>query len=384
MIQLEEEAGVNVKNQRSTYELLGAYRGFALAVAAVQMVLVAPAPTQLAGYVILGILGFYSLAKVFLPHYRGVRDGYLGLGVDVMFCTPPLLLTGGLTSPFLLYSLCPVIYAALVFPKWVALGGACFASISLVASFFLLNTSPVNFGFAGIYIIASFLIAVMPYTTNLNIYRRLEADAALKERRRLARQLHDTVVQALAYVNLKASLVTDTLAKGSLEQSLKELGQMKESLDSTYDEVRRTIDTLGRPSPETVEFVPALSHRVKEFSRKSGVKSLLSVTGDEFKLSPQAADELLHIVGEAMVNARNHAYATAVRVGVNRNGDRVVVNVKDNGRGFDLSAYYCGEKAQNHHGITIMKERAESLGGELVVTSAPGRGTEVNATLPLE
>ncbi|MFC1893594.1 sensor histidine kinase [Chloroflexota bacterium] len=375
---------MNVKNQRSAYELLGAYRGFALAVAAVQVVLVMPAPNRLSSYLILGALGVYSLAKVLLAHYRGARDGYLWLGVDVLLCTPPLFLTGGLTSPFLLYSLCPVIYAALVFPRWIALGGACFASISLVASLFLLHTSPVNFGFAGIYIIAGFLIAIMPYTTNLNIYRRLEEDAALKERRRLARQLHDTVVQALAYVNLKASLVTDTLAQGNLERSLKELGQMKESLDSTYDEVRRTIDTLGRPSPETVEFVPALSHRVKEFSRKCGLKSLLSVNGGEFKLSPQAADELLHIVGEAMVNAGNHAQATALRVAVNKNGNRVKVNVKDNGRGFDLPAYSCSEKAQNHHGITIMRERAESMGGEIAVNSALGKGTEVSVTLPLE
>ena len=108
------------------------------------------------------------------------------------------------------------------------------------------------------------------------------------------------------------------------------------------------------------------------------------MSGGEPKLSPQAADELLHIVGEAMVNARNHAQAATVEVNVNSNKDRVEVTVKDDGCGFDLSEYYQSQKAQNHHGLTIMKERAESLGGELVITSTPGSGTKINITIPSE
>ncbi len=376
---------MQAKNQRSAYQLLGAYRCFALAVAALQMVLVIPSPSaRLLSYLILGILGVYSLVMVLLPHYRGFREGYPGLGIDVVLCTLPLFLTGGLTSPFLFYALCPIIYAALIFPKLAALGCASLSSLSLLASLFFPKPSPVNFGFAGIFIIACFLVAIMPYTTNLNIYRRLEQDAALRERKRLARDLHDTVAQTLAYVNLKASLVTDTLAKGNLKRSLKELEQMKESLDSTYEEVRQAISALGRPSPGAVDFVSALSHQVKEFSQKSGIRTPLSVSGGELGLSPQAADELLHIVGEAMVNARNHAQATTLEVWVNKSGNRVEITIKDDGCGFDLSAYPHRQKAQNHRGIAMMKERAESLGGELVITSTPSNGTEVKVTAPLE
>lgn len=368
----------------SAYQLVSAYRVFALAVAAVQIVLLTPSSLQFISYLILGILGLYSLVRVLLPHYRGYREGYSGLGVDVVVCTFPLFLTGGLTSPFVLYSLSPIIGAAVFFPRVAALGCASFSSLSLVASLFFLNVAQVNFGSVGIYIIACFLIAILPYTANLNIYRQVEQDAALKERRRLARELHDSVAQALAYVNLKASLIKDTLAKGNLKRSLEELGLMKESLESTYEEVRRTIDTLGLPSPETADFVAALSHQVKEFSRKSGISSHLSVSGSEFKLSPQVADELLHIVGEAMVNARNHAGATTMEVGVNCDGGQVEVMVKDNGRGFDLDAYHHSWKAQNHHGIVIMEERAESLGGKLAMTSTLGAGTEIKVTMPLE
>ncbi len=375
---------MQAKTQRSAYELLGAYRTFALAVAALQLVLVTPPPsTQLLNYLILGVLGLYSLGRVFLPHYRSYREGYPGLVVDVVVSALPLFLTGGLASPFLFYSLCPIIYASLIFPKAVALGCASFISVSLVVSLLFPNLSTDNLSFAGIFIIACFLIGILPYTTNLSIYRRLERDAVLKERKRLARELHDTVAQTLAYVNLKTNLVTDTLAKGNLEKSLHELEQIKEILDSIYEQVRQAINTLGSSSPGTVDFVSALSHRVKEFGRKSNLRSRLSGSRDEINLSPQAANELLHIVGEAMVNARNHAQATTVEVRVDKHQDRVVVTIKDDGCGFDPSAYYSTEKAQDHHGLTIMKERAESLGGNLEVTSTPDNGTEIKANIPL-
>ncbi len=379
------EAGLQIRSQKSTYELLGAYRSFALAVAALQIVLVAPPPaTRLLTYLILGTLGLYSLVRVFLPYYRGFREGYPGLVLDVVLSTLPLFLTGGLSSPFLFYSLCPIIYAALIFTKRIALGCAFLSSVSLVTSLFYPYPSQVNLGFVGIYVIACFLIGILPYTTNLSLYRRLEQDVVLRERKKLARELHDTVAQTLAYINLKTSLVVDTLAKGDLKRSLKELEQIKESLDSTYEAVRQAINTLGSPTPGAVDFVSALSHQVKEFSRKSHLKGFLSVSGDGLKLSPQVADELLHIVGEAMVNARNHAQATTVEVAVNSNEHRVGVTVNDDGGGFDPSNRHRSQEGQNHHGLTIMKERAESLGGKLVVTSTPGKGTEVKVNIPLE
>ncbi len=380
-----ERAGdeeVQAKSQRSAYELLGAYRVFSLAVAGLQMVLV-PSDSNLTGYIVLGVLGVYSLAKVFLPYYRGYREGYPVLAGDVVLSVTPLFLTGGLTSPFLFYSICPIIYAALIFTRVIAMSCASLVSASMIASLFISSFSLASFGFAGIYIIACFLVAILPYTTNLSIYRRLEQDAAMKERKKLARELHDSVAQTLAYVNLKANMVTDTLARGELRRSLRELEQMKESLDSTYEDVRQAIDTLGRPeSEEGVDFVSALSHQVKEFGRKSSIKSFLSLSGGEPRLSPQAADELLHIVGEAMTNARNHASAATVRIEVNTNGEQVQITIRDDGCGFDLAGFNSGDKAQEHHGITIMTERAEVLGGELAITSAPGQGTEVRVTIP--
>ena len=78
------------------------------------------------------------------------------------------------------------------------------------------------------------------------------------------------------------------------------------------------------------------------------------------------------------------ATATTVEVGVNCNANQVEVTVKDNGYGFDLAAYRDSPKAQNHHGLVIMKERAESLRGKLAMNTAPGMGTEVKVAIPLE
>ncbi|MFC2068589.1 sensor histidine kinase [Chloroflexota bacterium] len=374
-----------LKLKNPTYQLLAVYRGFALILAAVQIILIAPPPTTLVTvYVVLGVLGLYSLIRVLLPNYQHYREVYVGLGTDALVCTLPLFLTGGLASPFLLYSLSPIIYAALIFPKPAAFSCAGFISLSLIGSLFFLKTFQPNFGFIGIYIIASFLIAIMPYTANLNIYRRLEQEAALKERKKLARELHDTVAQTLVYVNLKANLITDTLAKGNLDRSVKELSEMKESLDSTYDEVRRTIDSLGHPNQQTIDFIPALSLKVKEFSHDSQIQSRLLQTKDKPKLSPQIANELLYIVGEAMTNVRHHAQATNMEVGIHQNSNGLEIMIKDNGHGFDLETCYQNQESQNHHGLIIMQERAESLGGKVDITSTPNNGTDVKITIPTE
>ena len=84
------------------------------------------------------------------------------------------------------------------------------------------------------------------------------------------------------------------------------------------------------------------------------------------------------------VNAAKHAQPTIVEVGINHNGNQLEVIVKDNGYGFDLAEYYRTRNSSGHHGLSIMKERAESLGGDLMITSAPDEGTEVKATIPLE
>jgi signal transduction histidine kinase len=375
---------LQARSQRTTYELLSAYRTFALGVAALQIVLTATPGTRLASYIILGILGIYSLIRLFLPRFRRFRDGYPGLALDVVFCLAPLFLTGGLASPFLFYSLCAIIYAALIFPRIAAIICASLSSASLIITILLAGTAGTNYAFAGIYVIACFLVAIMPYTTNLSIYRRLEEDAVLKERKRLARELHDTVAQTLAYVNLKATLVTDTLAKGNLQRALKELEQMKESLDSTYDEVRQAINTLGQSRLDEIDFMSALSHQVHEFSRKNDLKSRISVAREELRLSPETANELLHIVSEAMVNVRKHAQATVIEVESYRNGHRLEILVKDNGVGFNLEEYEDTRPTGEHHGLDIMKERAESMGGTLAIYSHPGAGTELKAIIPLE
>jgi hypothetical protein len=146
---------VQAKTHRSINELLAAYRGFALAVAAMQIGIIAPeATTRTLTYVIIGVLAAYSVVWVFVPKYRAFRENYFGLGVDVVLSTSPLFLVGGLSSPFLLYSLSPIIHAALIFPRMVALGCALFSSACLVGSLLYTSSSQANFGFAGLYVIA--------------------------------------------------------------------------------------------------------------------------------------------------------------------------------------------------------------------------------------
>jgi signal transduction histidine kinase len=92
--------------------------------------------------------------------------------------------------------------------------------------------------------------------------------------------------------------------------------------------------------------------------------------------------QLLRIAQEALTNVRRHAMASGVEVTLRNTADSVEMTVKDDGKGFKLEELE--EYAPGYHGLTIIKERAEGLGGNVLITTAPGQGTEVKIHLPVE
>jgi len=114
----------------------------------------------------------------------------------------------------------------------------------------------------------------------------------------------------------------------------------------------------------------------------NGIKVQFDVARPFPHLSPIAELQLLRIAQEALTNVRRHATATEVEVKLENTGEAVEMIVKDNGQGFILSDL---EKAPpGYHGLNIIKERAEGLGGILTITTAPGEGTELRVSLPIE
>jgi signal transduction histidine kinase len=196
-------------------------------------------------------------------------------------------------------------------------------------------------------------------------WRALSAAAVLEERQRIACNLHDGVAQELAY--LARNL--DSLKGAADEESL---GRLHRAVERAQLESRQAISALAAPSGQPFEV--ALAEAVSEVAERHHVDLDLDLTSD-VRLSAARREALVRIACEAVTNAARHSGAGRVNLGLERNGSHVRLWVSDRGRGFDADAPGGG------FGLTSMRERARSVGGELLVSSAPGHGSRVEVAV---
>ncbi len=381
--------------EKEAYQFLAVYRflSYALAVLFSQVPAIGIryiTDTQL--IIILTTLGVYSLLRVFSPlrwRERGAMT-YLILFGDFLLSILLVLFTGGLNSIFLLYSLAPIMTAALFFEEAVALSLAAAASILLSVSHIALSQITNRFGWIMqgytltlliIYTLFSFVVATVPYRINLNIRRRIQKEAIIEERRRLAREIHDGVAQSLSYLNMKTKLLSDSISAQKTVQALGELGEIRKVVQESYDDIRESIDQLSTEI-KNVMLVSALATYTQEFGVNNGIRVQCDVIRSFPQLAPTAELQLLRIAQELLTNVRKHASATSVAIKLGNSSQAVEMLVKDNGKGFVLNAP--GESPPGYHGLSIIRERAEGLGGVVNIASVPGQGTEVRVVLPLE
>jgi len=387
---------MQTRYEREAYQFLAVYRflAYALAVMFSQVTpfLSAPGMPPLQLYIILSTLGVYTILRVFSPlrwRERGTMT-YLILIGDFMLCILLVIYTNGLNSPFLLYSLTPIMTAALLFEEKIALSLAATASISLSITHLALSQFTERFAWIMqghnltiliIYTLFSLVAAVVPYRINLNIRRRIEREAIIEERRRIAREIHDGVAQSLSYLNLKTKAVSDSVSSQNTVQALIEIGEVQKVVRDTYEDIRESIDQLSTEI-KSLPVTTALANYIREFSNNNAIPVKFRVSKPFTKLSPVVELQLLRIAQEALTNVRRHALANEVEVKLEKTNTSVEMILRDNGQGFNLSDL---EKAPpGYHGLNIIKERAEGLGGSLTITTAPGEGTELRVSLPIE
>ena len=152
-------------------------------------------------------------------------------------------------------------------------------------------------------------------------------------------------------------------------------------MQGTYDDIRESIDQLSHEI-RNVPIISALSAYIVEFGTNNGIKVDFDYPKPFPSISPVAELQLLRIAQEALTNIRRHAFATGVEIKLQRNDEAIEMMIKDNGQGFNLEKLE--ESPLGYHGLNIIKERAETLGGELHISTSPGEGTALMVTLPFE
>ncbi|RLC91593.1 MAG: hypothetical protein DRI39_10095 [Chloroflexi bacterium] len=373
---------------------LALYRFFTylLAVLLVQVIpLDTPREPDAQVYVILGLVALYTLLKVFSPLLWQQRYPltHVVLGFDTLACVLLLMFTGGLDSGFLLYALSPILTASLLFKERVAFVTAGVVSGPLVLAHALLSNWNADFAWIMdgnylplliIYAMFCFLIAMLTYRTNMNIRQRIETQAVMEERMRIRRELHDGVAQALGYLNIKTKAVREWVSSHDTDRALSGLEDIQKVVKDTYEDIRQSIDSLS--GTRMLPLTETLREYVQEFGERNGIDASFEAPDETMKLSSATELQLLRIAHEALNNTRKHAQASKIWIRLADTPDGLELVVKDNGRGFSLDEHM--QESAGHHGLIIMKERAESLGGTCDVTSNPGQGTQVRVSIPPE
>ncbi len=208
---------------------------------------------------------------------------------------------------------------------------------------------------------------------------RVEQMAIVEERNRLAREMHDSIAQALGYLNLKTELLEGTLARSEIALAREEIADVRRVVrDACYD-VRESINGLRLRSGDAAGLIPLTATYLHEFGQRSGLLTEFSATNGEARLAPLLETEVFRIIQEALTNIRRHAQASRVRVAITLAEDSTRIEIEDDGRGFDLN----GADDAQHFGLRIMRERAERLGGAFRIESERGRGTRILVQVPM-
>jgi PAS domain S-box-containing protein len=210
------------------------------------------------------------------------------------------------------------------------------------------------------------------------------AVATLRERERLARELHDSVGQVLGFVSLQAQSARKSLRDGDGERADAQLGRLAEVAQDAHADVRESILALRTGSPEGRLFLPELRRCLEDFQTHYDIHTELAISdglSDEM-FEANVAVQLLRVIQEALTNARKHAEASTVRVTIEHHQGRASIRVTDDGRGFDPTGI--ATDPGQHFGLAFMKERMQQVGGRVRVESRPGAGTTVYLDVPIQ
>ncbi len=216
---------------------------------------------------------------------------------------------------------------------------------------------------------------------NVVHFQNVRYRATLEERERLAREMHDSLAQALGYLKLKASITDDLLSGGEIAEARTNLRQVQEIAGQTYFDVRETIFGLRRSNSHGAEFLSSLEEYLRDYQTYYGMSVKLQLENGFSPTFPlESTVQLSRIIQEALTNVRKHARASQACLRFGREDGHWRVTIEDDGLGFDPSQALQPERP--FFGLQIMRERAESISGTLEIQSRAGGGTRVIITLP--
>ena len=203
----------------------------------------------------------------------------------------------------------------------------------------------------------------------------------MSERQLMANEVHDSLAQGLTFMRMRMSLLRDAVRQQDELRAFKYWADVDDALGNSHRRLRELI-TYFRSQMDPQGLVHALQATAETFFDRTGVAMEFVNRTADCCVAPEREVEVFHIVQEALANVGRHAEAKNVRVTLDRHGENFEVVVEDDGGGFADAGGAEAADAAGHFGLSIMRERARRLGGELAIDSAPGAGTRVRLHFP--
>jgi signal transduction histidine kinase len=219
-------------------------------------------------------------------------------------------------------------------------------------------------------------------TLQARLLAQAHAAGVLDERQRLAGEIHDTLAQGLA--GIITQLEAAEYAAHHPEQWRRHLHNARALARSSLTEARRSVEAL-RPAPLERDPLPeALATLARAWSRDAGVAVQVTITGTPQPLLPEIEATLFRVAQEALTNIGRHARATRAGLTLSYMGDVVVLDVRDDGVGFDAARVVDTTTKRGERGVGLhgMAQRVRRVAGNLTIESTPGGGTAISASVP--
>ncbi|MFJ6663024.1 MULTISPECIES: sensor histidine kinase [unclassified Streptomyces] len=218
--------------------------------------------------------------------------------------------------------------------------------------------------------------------TRADLDRVQHTAGVLAERERLAREIHDTLAQGLSSIQLLLRAAERALPDRPDAAAGHVVAARRAAVDNLA-EARRFVAALTPPALDGTTLADALARLCATTGARHRITARFHRTGDPVPLATEHEVALLRIAQSALANTVRHAHATGAEITLGYLGDRVTLDITDDGTGFDPALLPAPDPESGGFGLAAMRARMRALGGTLTIESAPGRGTSLTARLPL-
>jgi signal transduction histidine kinase len=368
--------------------------GFSLAaIVAIQLNPERAAKFPVLSHLSLYSFSLYSLLVVFLTRWQRLNSRMIGAVttcLDLLWISLMVFSTGGSRTPFFVYYLFPVTTTS---SRYGIKGGLLVALIGVTLYGFIRFSSiwqtPLGID---TFIIRSIYLLVFAYIFGflsefekkqnqklMALYKTASHVATQEERQRIARELHDRLLQVLASLTLRLEVCRRHLI-GNPKELSQELESLEETTRNSMEEIRRFLAGKDTQALVPGTLIEKLREEMRFLRDGLGLKVVFETDPEDLNLGPDVEQETYYVLREALMNIARHSQASRAEISLKEVGMEIQGSVKDDGVGFDLKR----ARADNGFGLITMEERMKKLGGRLSMETSPGKGTRILFRAPLK